>query len=119
MMAAANNDALSVMATAYGVKRGARRSTSEVAKRVRDASVLQHPGMLDDVRLESFAQVVGIFAYNDPEEFDGFRSGAPIPALREAMVQMVEVYEGDRLRAEQVVDLVLADLAAKVRTEDQ
>jgi len=117
---AANNDALSVMATAYGVKRGARRSIGEVAKRVRDASALQHPGMLDDVRLESFAQVVGIFAFNDPEEFDGFRSGGSVAGgLRDMMVGMVAVYEGDPQRAEQVVDLVLADLAAKVREEDQ
>jgi hypothetical protein len=116
---AANNDALSVMATAYGVKRGARRSIVEVAKRVRDASRLQHPGMLDDVRLESFAQVVGIFAFNDREEFDWFRNGGPVADwLREMMVGMVAVYEGDPQRAEQVVDLVLADLAAKVREED-
>ena len=46
---------------------------------------------------------------------DTFRSGAPTPDLREAMLEMVAVYEGDRQRSEQVVDLVLADLAAKVR----
>ena len=115
----ANNDPLSVMATAYGVKRGARRSSSQVAKSVRKASLLQHPGMLEDVRIESFAQVVGILEANDPEEFDRFRNGAPIPVLREAMVQMVAVYEGDRQRAEQVVDLVLADLASKVRADDR
>lgn len=117
---AANKDPLSVLATAYGVKRGARRSIFEVAKRVRDASALQHPGTLDDVRLESFAQVVGIFADNDPEEFDGFRRAGPVAdGLRDMMVGMVAVYEGDPQRAEQVVDLVLADLAAKVREQDR
>ena len=64
--------------------------------------------------LNIFAQVVGIFACNDPEEFDLFRRGARIPVLREAMVQMVAIYEGGPERADQVVDLVLADLAAKV-----
>jgi len=114
-MVATTDSPLSVMATAYGVKRAARRSTSEVAKRVRSASVARHPGVLDNVRLESFAQVVGILDANDPEEFEAFQNGAPIPVLREAMVMMVEVYEGGRERAEQVVDLILADLAAEVR----
>jgi hypothetical protein len=37
---------------------------------------------------------------------------------REAMVMMVEVYEGDRQSAEGVVDVVLGDLAAKLRESD-
>ncbi|MGO9874617.1 MAG: hypothetical protein ACLPVY_12550, partial [Acidimicrobiia bacterium] len=108
-------DPFSVMATTYGTS----SSIFEIAKRLTAAPVSQHPGKLDDVRLESFVEVVGIFVHNDAEDFDEFRSGAPVADwLRDMMVGMVAIYEGDTQRAGEVVDLVLHDLAAKVQGND-
>ena len=103
---ASQQDPLAVMASAYR----APRSTFEVGKRLQQSCAAGHPD-LSDARPESFVQVVGVFTYNDREDFDAFRSGALPDWVRDMMIDSVALYERDAAAAGRLVDIALADLA--------